>query len=85
MGEGAGGLAHLLSTAEHGVRSNRDEEVVILTQVRRRGPGGGRISRRRRRPHGWCGTGRIVMRGCFYVPVRRWCDVQKHSFWWSLL
>lgn len=33
MGEGAGGLAHLLSTAEHGVRSSDDEEIVILTQV----------------------------------------------------
>ena len=33
MEEGAGGLAHLLSTAEHGVRSSNDEEIVILTQV----------------------------------------------------
>eukprot|EP00903_Cladosiphon_okamuranus_P015248 g14092.t1 len=33
MGEGAGGLAHLLSTAEHGVRSSDDQEIVILTQV----------------------------------------------------
>ncbi|CAM9335614.1 unnamed protein product, partial [Hapterophycus canaliculatus] len=31
--EGAGGLAHLLSTAEHGVRASNDEDVVILTQV----------------------------------------------------
>lgn len=43
MGEGAPGLAHLLSTAEHGVRSSSDEEVVILTQVnnREREPRGG--------------------------------------------
>lgn len=33
MGEGAGGLAHLLSTAEHGVRSSDDEEIIVLTQV----------------------------------------------------
>lgn len=33
MDEGAPGLAHLLSTAEHGVRSSNDEEIVILTQV----------------------------------------------------
>ncbi|CAM9648988.1 unnamed protein product [Ectocarpus fasciculatus] len=31
--EGAGGLAHLLSTAEHGVRASNDEDIVILTQV----------------------------------------------------
>ena len=33
MDEHAGGLAHLLSVAEHGVRQSRDENVVIMTQV----------------------------------------------------
>ena len=33
LDEGAGGLAHLLSIAEHGVRQGGDDNVVIMTQV----------------------------------------------------
>ncbi|CAM9441847.1 unnamed protein product [Laminaria digitata] len=33
LDQGAGGLAHLLSVAEHGVRQGGDDNVVIMTQV----------------------------------------------------
>ena len=62
LDEGAGGLAHLLSIAEHGVRQGGDDNVVVMTQVRKCGRKSGcQVSGAKSRKQASGALGRLVL------------------------